>query len=79
MKTTSCKKCGGGMPEARFDLGYKECTKCSSVIPYGHVHIVTGKTADTIQILPGDVAERVNAYAQRTSSGRLKIMADKKY
>lgn len=79
MKTTSCKKCGGSMPKARLDLGYKECTKCSTVIPYGHVHIVAGKTADTIQILPGDVAERVNRYATRTSSGRLKIMSDNGY
>jgi len=79
MKLTGCKKCGGNMPKARFDLGYRECTKCSSVIPYGHVHIVEGKTADTIQILPGDVAERVNTYAQRTPSGRMKIMADNKY
>jgi ABC-type sulfate transport system permease subunit len=67
------------MPKARFDLGYKVCTKCSTVSPYGHVHIVEGKTADTIQILPGEVAERANRYAQRSSSGVMKIMADKKY
>ncbi len=79
MKTIGCKKCGEQMPKARFNLGYKDCVKCSTVAPYGHVHIVEGKTADTIQILPGDVAERVNAYAQRTPSGRIKIMADNKY
>jgi len=79
MKTVECKRCGSQMPKARLDLGYKDCTKCSKVEPYGHVHIVEGKTADTIQILPGNVAERANRYAQRTPSGVMKIMADKKY
>ncbi len=74
-----CNTCNNGMPKARMDLGYKVCVKCSTVAPYGHVHIVEGKTADTIQILPGEVAERANRYAQRSSSGVMKIMADKKY
>lgn len=67
------------MPKARRDLGYKECVKCSSVQPYGHIHILSSKTADTIQILPAEVAERANRYARRTGNGVLKIMSDNKY
>lgn len=79
MNKVKCKSCDSDMPRARFELGYKVCTRCSKVEPYGHVHIVEGKTADTIQILPGKVAERANRYAQRTPSGVMKIMADKNY
>jgi len=79
MKKVECRKCGSDMPKARFDLGYKDCTKCSTVEPYGHVHVVEGKTADTIQILPGRVAEMANRYAQRGGNGLLKIMTEKKY
>lgn len=77
MKKIECKKCGELMPKARLDLyGYKNCIKCSDVIPYGHVHIVEGKTADTIQILPGDVAERANRYAQRNNFGVSTMMIE---
>lgn len=63
------------MPKARLDLyGYKECTQCSTVSPYGHVHISNGKVGDEIQILPADIAERANRYARRTNSGMLAIM-----
>lgn len=63
------------MPKARLDLyGYKECTQCSTVSPYGHVHITNGKVGNDIQILPADVAEVANRYAKRTSSGMLSIM-----
>lgn len=67
------------MPKARFELGYKDCVKCSNVQPYGHIHILSSKTADTIQILPAEVAEVANRYAKRTGNGVLKIMSDKKY
>lgn len=80
MKKAECKKCGSKMPKARFDLGYRDCVKCSTVLPYGHVHILSSKTADSIQILPGELAEEIsNKYAKRTGNGVLKIMADKKY
>lgn len=63
------------MPKARLDLyGYKECTQCSTVSPYGHVHITNGKVGNDIQILPAEVAEKANRYAKRTSSGMLTIM-----
>ena len=78
-KKVKCDTCNGDMPKARKDLGYKVCTKCSTVAPYGHIHILSSKTADTIQILPADVAERANRYTKRTGFGVLKIMADKKY
>ena len=67
------------MPKARFDLGYKDCVKCSTVEPYGHVHILSSKTADTIQVLPARVAEQANRYARRTGNGVLKIMSDNRY
>jgi len=79
MKKVTCDKCSSEMPKARRDLGYKDCVKCSTVEPYGHVHVVEGKTADTIQILPGRVAEMANRYAQRGGNGLLKIMTEKKY
>lgn len=67
------------MPKARFDLGYRDCVKCSTVEPYGHVHILSSKTADTIQVLPAKVAEQANRYARRTGNGVLKIMSDNRY
>lgn len=79
MQKVTCKKCSSDMPKARFDLGYKDCVKCSTVEPYGHVHILSSKTADTIQVLPAKVAEMANRYARRTGSGLLKIMSDKNY
>lgn len=79
MQKVKCSKCDSDMPKARHDLGYKECTKCSSVQPYGHIHILSSKTADTIQILPAEVAERANRYARRMGNGVLKIMSDNKY
>lgn len=79
MQTVKCKKCSSDMPKARFELGYKDCVKCSTVEPYGHVHILSSKTADTIQVLPAKVAELANRYATRTSRGVLKIMSEKNY
>lgn len=78
MKTVECKKCGGNMPKARRELGYKDCVKCSTVQPYGHVHIFSSKTADTIQILPAKLAQKANRYAQRNGFGVLKAMIDTK-
>lgn len=79
MNKVKCNKCSSDMPKARFDLGYRDCVKCSTVEPYGHVHILSSKTADTIQVLPARVAEEANRYAKRTGNGVLKIMSDKKY
>lgn len=79
MQKVTCNKCNSDMPKARFDLGYKDCVKCSTVEPYGHVHILSSKTADTIQVLPARVAELANKYAMRTSRGVLKIMSEKNY
>lgn len=79
MKIATCNKCNSDMPKARFDLGYRDCVKCSTVEPYGHVHILSSKTADTIQVLPARVAELANQYARRTGNGVLKIMSDKRY
>jgi hypothetical protein len=78
MKMVECKKCGGDMPKARKELGYNECIKCSVVQPYGHVHIFSSKTANTIQILPAKLAHKANRYAQRNSFGVLKTMVDTK-
>lgn len=79
MNTVKCKKCDSDMPKARLDLGYRDCVKCSTVEPYGHVHILSSKTADTIQVLPARVAELANQYSKRTGYGVLKIMSDKRY
>ena len=79
MNKVKCNKCSSDMPKARFDLGYRDCVKCSTVEPYGHVHILSSKTADTIQVLPARVAEQANRYARRTGNGVLKIMSDNRY
>ena len=72
----ACKKCGAHVPEARLRMGYTECTKCSTVQPYGCVHIISDKTGNDIQILPAKLAQRANRYAQRNGFGVLKAMED---
>jgi len=79
MQKVTCDKCSSEMPKARRDLGYKECVKCSTVEPYGHVHIFGSKTADTIQVLPAKVAAEANRYAKRSANGLLKVMMDRNY
>jgi hypothetical protein len=74
MEKVKCKTCSSDMPQARFNLGYKNCTKCSNVQPYGCVHITNHKTGNEIQILPAELAEVANRYAERTSYGVLKTM-----
>ncbi len=75
LKMTECANCGGEMPLLkRTQYGYKNCVKCSDVQPYGCVHIVNHKTGNEIQILPAELAEKVNRMAERTGYGVLKSM-----
>lgn len=64
------------MPKARLDIyGYKNCTKCSSTTKYGCVHITNHKTGNEIQILPAELADKANRYAERNSYGVLSAMS----
>lgn len=75
MEKIKCKSCNCDMPKARLDLfGYKNCVKCSEVKPYGCVHITNHKTGNEIQILPADLADKANRYAERNNYGVLNAM-----
>ena len=77
LKMIKCGKCGEDMPQLRLtQCGYKNCIKCSEVQPYGCVHISNGKTGNEIQILPSDVAERVNRMAERNGFGVMRGMKE---
>ena len=69
-----CKKCNETVPQARVDLGYKVCVKCSEVEKYGCVDIVYHKTGNTIQIMPREEADQINKLAQRTGFGTLRAL-----
>ena len=71
----SCKGCGNQMPLLRKTLyGYSKCVKCSDVKAYGCVEISNHKTGNEIQILPSDLAERINVLAKRQGYGVLNGM-----
>ncbi len=66
----NCTKCGSAMPELRVTkYGYKTCVNCSSVQRVGGVPITNHKTGNTIQVLPMEVAQRLNKLAQRDGYG----------
>ena len=75
LEMCKCIKCGNDMPLLRkVKYGYKSCVNCSTVQPVGGVQIANHKTGNEIQILPGDLAEKINVYAQRNSYGILNAM-----
>lgn len=72
---TNCVKCGNSMPLLRLTkYGYKHCVNCSSVERVGGVPITNHKTGNTIQIVPIDVANKLNRLAQRQGYGVCKGM-----
>lgn len=74
-KQIKCKKCSGNMPEMRkIVYGYSTCVKCSDVKAYGCVQISNHKTGNEIQILPSDIAERINEQSKRQGYGVLNGM-----
>ena len=58
--------CGLEIPNERWKLGYRTCIKCSTAKKYGCIHVFSGKTADTIQIIKDlDLARRLNNMQKR--------------
>ena len=64
-----CIKCGTPVPAGRVALGYKTCINCSTAKPYTCIAITNHKTANTIQIVSKQVADKVNKLASRKGYG----------
>jgi hypothetical protein len=64
-----CKSCGSKMPEKRVQLGYSECTKCSTTESYGFVNIINHKTGNTVQPMPKKQADAINKIGERKRFG----------
>lgn len=75
IQMTYCSKCGDEMPLLRITkYGYKHCVRCSSVQKVGGVQITNHKTGNTIQILPAELADRINELSKREGYGVCKGM-----
>jgi hypothetical protein len=64
-------KCDNIIPQARLDLGYKVCIKCSDVEPYGCAPIINHKTGNTIQIMSLSDAQKVAKLTRRRGYGTM--------
>ena len=74
-----CTRCGCQMPDLRLTkYGYKTCVNCSDVQKVGGVAITNHKTGNTIQVLPMEVAQRLNRLAARDGYGVCRGMTQSK-
>jgi len=63
------------MPELRFTkYGYRSCVSCSTTQKVGGVPITNHKTGNSIQVVPMEVANRINRLAARQGYGVCKGM-----
>ena len=70
LKMIRCTKCNGDMPELRFTkYGYRHCVNCSTTERVGGVAIANHKTGNEIQILPMELANKINDLASRPGYG----------
>lgn len=70
LEMISCIKCGNDMPLLRkIKYGYKSCVNCSTVKPVGGVQIANHKTGNEIQIMPMELANKMNDLASRQGYG----------
>ena len=70
LEMISCIKCGNDMPLLRkVKYGYKSCVNCSTVQPVGGVQIANHKTGNEIQIMPMELANKMNDLASRQGYG----------
>jgi hypothetical protein len=75
METIQCLKCSGSMPALRFTkYGYRSCINCSDTQKVGGVPITNHKTGNSIQVVPMEVANRINRLAARQGYGVCKGM-----
>ena len=66
-------KCGNVIPEARVDLGYKTCVKCSTEDRWSCNPLTFHKTGNSIEVIKDrELAEEVANKAQRRNYGVLK-------
>ena len=70
LKMISCPNCGNKMPELRFTkYGYRFCVNCSTTEKVGCAPITNHKTGNAIQIVPMELANRINKLAARKGYG----------
>ena len=70
LKMIKCPKCLGPMPELRLTkCGYRFCVNCSTTEKMGCAPIANHKTGNEIQIVPMDLAIRLNKLASRKGYG----------
>ena len=68
-----CKKCGNEMPDKRKELGYNNCTNCSTEPRCSGVPIIHHKTGNEIQIIKDpEVAADFMTKSSRKGFGTLK-------
>ena len=70
LEMIDCTKCRKPMPLLRLKkFGYKHCINCSTVSRGGGIPITNHKTGNSIQIVPIEVADRINKLAKRQGYG----------
>lgn len=70
LEMCKCIKCGNDMPLLRkIKFGYKNCINCSTVQQVGGVQIANHKTGNEIQIMPMELANKMNMLASRQGYG----------
>ena len=75
MELIKCVRCGNDMPLLRLSkYGYNFCIGCSTTPKNGCTHITNHKTGNAIQIVPMELANRINRAAQRQGYGVCKGM-----
>tara|TARA_R100001377_G_C3125778_1_gene87554 strand:- start:39 stop:572 length:534 start_codon:yes stop_codon:yes gene_type:complete len=77
-----CKKCSVEIPNHRFNLGYSECVKCSTVKKYVSHTIYPHKTGAWVQPVSEEQSENLNRLDRRAAGGTRKakgIVADKSW
>ena len=75
MDMIQCVRCGGNMPSLRLSkYGYNYCVNCSTTSKMGCIPITNHKTGNAVQIVPIELANRVNRLAQRQGYGVCKGM-----
>ena len=65
MNNRNCKTCGKFMPNTRIYLGYKECTRCSSVEPYSAHIVYPHKTGGYVQPVDKDTKKHLQTLDRR--------------
>jgi hypothetical protein len=71
----NCSNCGNEIPQERIDLGFETCIECSTEQKYGVIHVFSGKTANTVQVIKDpELAKKLNFMQTRRNYGVAKGM-----